>query len=122
MLPVDIYGTHARADCSWWCFAVRAGTELNPLGNSFIGIYSSDPLQQGQSGFFNGYIVGKTDVARRIAGLVPSRFVNRASCSTSSWTVSNPGGTQTFTQNLSDPFGGTGAASVSNSTPSAQRT
>src|SRR6202021_1488025 len=27
------------------------------------------PLKQGQVGFFNGYVVGETDVARRIAGL-----------------------------------------------------
>ena len=84
--------------------------------DSLYPLSTIDPFKQGQSGFYNGYVVGRTDVARRIAGLVPARFVNRATNVTSSWTISNNGGTNTFTQGLSDPFGGTGAASISNNT------
>jgi hypothetical protein len=60
-------------------------------------------------------MIGETDVARRIGGLVPARYVNRAATSTSSWTYTNYAGTQKFTQGLSDPFGGRGAASISSS-------
>ena len=94
--------------------AAGPSTQFNPMGNSFSP-YKIDPLKQGQSGFFNSYVVGRTDVARRIAGLVPTRFTNNGYSSTSSWTFSNASGAQTFTQGLSDPFGGTGAASISSS-------
>jgi hypothetical protein len=67
------------------------------------------PLRQRQSGFFDNYVVGQTDVARRIGGLVPSRFANQASSNTANWTFSSG---STFRQGLPDPFGGTGAAKI----------
>ena len=101
--PVVIGGSHPSGPA----------TNLNPVGNTFTP-FATGPLKDGQSGFFNSYVVGRTDVARRISGLIPSRFVNKGFSSTSSWVIQFPT-TVTFTQGLADPFGGTGAASVSNS-------
>ncbi len=70
------------------------------------------PLRNQQYGINGTYLVGETDVARRIAGLIPTRFANKAYSSTASWTYTNTSGVQTFKQGLSDPFGGTGAASI----------
>jgi hypothetical protein len=55
-----------------------------------------------------------TNVVRRISGVVPVRFSNitRPLTATASWSYTNLGGRQTLTQGLSDPFGGTGAASI----------
>jgi hypothetical protein len=69
------------------------------------------PLRQGQTGFFGGYEVGNTDAGRRLAGLVPSRFENNAKVDTSTWVYPVSG--TTFTQGLTDPFGGSKAASIS---------
>ena len=70
------------------------------------------PIQQGQVGFFNGYVVGETDVARRIAGLVPVRFVNLAASNPALWTTGDPRNTITLGQ--ADPFGGSYAAMATN--------
>ncbi len=94
--------------------AAGAATIFNPTANT-SNIATSSPLVQRQSGFDNGYVVGKTDVARRIAGIVPARFVNYGYSNPSNWTYTNTSGSQTFTPGLSDPFGGTGAASISSS-------
>ena len=80
--------------------------------NPFPGSTTISPLRQQQYGINRNYLVGETDVARRIAGLIPTRFANKAYPSTASWTFTNAAGTRTFTQNLTDPFGGTGAASI----------
>ena len=85
--------------------------------NQIAAHQTVSPLIQGQSGFFNGYVVGQTDVARRIAGLVPTRFTNKAFSNSSNWGYSAG---STFTQNISDPFGGTGAAKIAWSTSSQQ--
>ena len=89
-------------------------TVLNTSLNSVVGSTTS-PLRQGQVGFFNGYMVGETDVARRIGGLVSARFVNKANPNTTTWTYTNVRGVQTFTRDLTDPYGGNGAASISSS-------
>jgi hypothetical protein len=73
---------------------------------------TTSPLRSGQVGFFNNYVNGQTNVARRISGVVPVRFGNKAATATASWSYTNLGGRQTLTQGLSDPFGGTGAASI----------
>src|SRR4029077_10163438 len=73
------------------------------------------PLRNRETGFFNSYLVGQSDVARRISGLVPARFPNKAATKTSNWTYTNYSGIQTFKQGLTDPFGGTSAASISSS-------
>ena len=88
-----------------------AATVINQ-DNQIASAQTVSPLRQNQTGFFNNYLVGRTDVARRIAGLTPTRFANKAASNSASWTF--PQGTSgvTFTQNLSDPFGGTGAAKV----------
>jgi hypothetical protein len=62
------------------------------------------PIQLGQVGFFNGYLVGETDVARRIAGLVPVRFVNLAASNPALWTTGDPRNKIMLGQ--ADPFGG----------------
>jgi hypothetical protein len=70
------------------------------------------PIQRGQVGFFNGYVVGETDVARRIAGLVPVRFINLAASNPALWTTGDPRNTITLRQ--ADPFGGSYAAMATN--------
>lgn len=89
-------------------------TVLEQYNNAVVNGTIS-PLRQGQTGFFNGHVVGEEDHARRIGGLVPQRFVNKAATNTSSWSYTNSAGTQTFTQGLTDPYGGKGAASISSS-------
>lgn len=86
-------------------------TVINPVLNSFVA-YTSSPLTERQSGFFNGYVVGLTDVGRRLAALIPARFVNHAISSPSGWTFPQGSKGVTFTQGLKDPFGGTAAARV----------
>lgn len=83
---------------------------MNPL---YSAISTISPYRQGQTGFFNKYVVGQTDVARRIAGFTPSRFVNKASSDTATWRYTNIAGSQTLKQGLTDPFGGKKAASIS---------
>jgi len=94
-------------------------TVINPITN-LTNILTVSPTQQGQSGFFNSYVVGRTDVARRIAGLVPARFSNHGLSSTASWSFPQGSSGVTFTQGLTDPYGGTGAASVAFSSSSQQ--
>jgi hypothetical protein len=91
--------------------ATGPATSINPTANTFVSNTIS-PLRQRQTGFFDGYAVGLTDVGRRIAGLVPARFANNGSSSTASWSFPITRSGVTFTQNLRDPYGGTGAAKV----------
>jgi hypothetical protein len=79
---------------------------LNPFGSS----NTVSPLRLQQYGVNLNYLVGETDVARRIDGLVSTRLVNKAFSNPSSWTTAT--GSLTVTTGLADPFGGTGAASV----------
>jgi len=95
-----------------------AGVVLSQYQNTFVNS-TVNPLRNGQVGFFNGYVKGNTDVARRIAGLVPARFVNKANNNSSAWTYSNVGGT-TVTTGQADPYGGTAATKVAFNTSSVQ--
>jgi hypothetical protein len=81
---------------------------VNQYNNTFINEVDS-PQKQGQVGFFNGYVVGETDVARRVAGLVPVRFKNLAASNPALWKTNNAP-TDTITPGAVDPFGGTSAA------------
>lgn len=94
-------------------------TVINPITNA-TNTATISPMRQGQSGFFNSYVVGKTDVGRRIAGLVPARFANKANSSTASWTFPLGSSGIAFKQGLTDPYGGTDAASVAFSSSSQQ--
>jgi hypothetical protein len=94
-------------------------TIINPVTNN-TNIRTISPTREGQSGFFNSYVVGRTDVARRIAGLIPTRFTNHALSSTSSWIFPQGSTGVSFTQGLTDPYGGTNAASVAFSSSSQQ--
>jgi hypothetical protein len=94
-------------------------TVINPITNA-TNIATISPTRQGQSGFFNNYVVGRTDVARRIAGLVPARFINHALSSTASWSFPQGSTGVRFKQGLTDPYGGMGAASVAFSSSSQQ--
>ena len=78
---------------------------LNQDSMAFVNQRES-PLLHKQTGFFNGYVVGETDVARRIAGMVPVRFKNLAVSNSASWTATQFGGTTTLTTGQADPFGG----------------
>ena len=84
---------------------------LNQDKHSLVNETSS-PANQGQVGFFNGYMVGETDVARRIGGLTPARFANKVLSNPANWTVTNFSGISTLTPGQTDPFGGTQAASA----------
>ena len=68
------------------------------------------PLKQQQYGINSNYLVGETDVARRVAGFVPIGFSNLAFSNPSSWTTS--AGTVSITTGVADPFRGTGAATL----------
>jgi hypothetical protein len=81
---------------------------LNQDTTSFLNSRES-PLLTKQTGFFNGYVVGETDVARRIAGLVPVRFKNLAKSNAASWTATQFGGTTALITGQPDPFGGPNA-------------
>jgi hypothetical protein len=88
-------------------------TIINPTGGIPYQLVS--PLRQGQTGFIGGYVIGETDVARRIAGLIPARYVNRAASDPATWTYTNADGKQFLTRGKTDPFGGSSAASISSS-------
>jgi hypothetical protein len=94
-------------------------TVINPITNA-TNIATISPTRQGQSGFFNSYVVGRTDVARRIAGLIPARFANKANSSSASWMFPQGSSGVTFKRGLADPYGGTDAASVAFSSSSQQ--
>jgi len=89
-------------------------TVLNQNGQNFTAQRIS-PILSRQTGFFNGYMVGETDSARRIAGLVPVRFKNLAVSDSSSWVATKYSGATTLSTSQSDPFGGTSAAKASSS-------
>jgi len=87
-------------------------TVLNQNGQNFSAQRVS-PILSRQTGFFNGYMVGETDSARRIAGLVPVRFKNLAVSNSSSWVATQYSGATTVSPGQSDPFGGTSATKAS---------
>jgi hypothetical protein len=68
------------------------------------------PLRAGEYGLTSGYLIGETDAARRLSALVPVRFANLAYSNPSGWTTSV--GTVSITTGVADPFGGTGAATL----------
>jgi hypothetical protein len=82
-------------------------------GTDVTGTVVKSPLRQGQSGVFGHYLVGQTDVARRLAGMIPARFGNKAYSNPVSWAPALGSSGITITMGLTDPFGGTGAASAS---------
>ncbi len=71
------------------------------------------PLRAQQFGTQGNYLTGETDVARRIAGFVPVGFTNLAYSNPASWATSN--GTVSIATGVSDPFFGTGAATLTSS-------
>ena len=87
-------------------------TVLNQNGQNFSAQRVS-PILSRQTGFFNGYMVGETDSARRIAGLVPVRFKNLAVSNSLSWVATQYSGATTVSTGQSDPFGGTTATKAS---------
>jgi hypothetical protein len=87
-------------------------TVLNQNGQNFTAQVIS-PILSRQTGFFNGYMVGETDSARRIAGLVPVRFKNLAVSNSSSWVATQSSGATKLSTGQSDPFGGTSATKAS---------
>lgn len=74
------------------------------------------PLLQNQSGFFNGYMVGESDMARRLGTLVAVRFANRANTEPAIWTTANSSGENSVSPGQSDPFGGNQAGKASATT------
>jgi hypothetical protein len=89
---------------------VGPATVINPTPSAFVGGKLGPKLQR-QTGFFNGYMVGETDVARRIVGLVPSRFANRANTNSSTWTNPYPVRSRIL-RGVADPYGGKEAATA----------
>jgi len=87
-------------------------TVLNQSGQEFTA-QSTSPILSRQTGFFNGYMVGETDSARRIAGLVPVRFKNLAVTNSLAWVATQYSGATTLSHGQSDPFGGTSATKAS---------
>jgi hypothetical protein len=78
--------------------------EASDSGNTGI---TEGPQQQGQAGFFNGHVVGATDITSRDFSSTAVRFNNLAITDMSS--VTNSGST-TFTTGITAPDGTSGAA------------
>ena len=74
------------------------------------------PLLQNQSGFFNGYVVGESDVARRLGTMVAVRFPNKANTDPRTWTTTGSAGKTSVSPGQPDPFGGVEAGAVSATT------
>ena len=83
----------------------------NTLRNQAIS-----PLLQNQSGFFNGYLVGESDLARRLGTMVAVRFENRANTDPRTWTATNFSGKVSVSPGKADPFGGNQAGEASATT------
>jgi hypothetical protein len=64
------------------------------------------PLLQNQVGFYNGYLVGETDAARRLGTITTARFQNLAATDPATWTTTNYAGKNTISPKQVDPFGG----------------
>jgi len=73
------------------------------------------PLLQNQSGFFNGYVVGETDVARRLGTMVAVRFANRANTDPRTWTTTDSEKSSVSPGQV-DPFGGNQAGEATATT------
>src|SRR5450432_964923 len=86
-------------------------TVLSQYNNALIN-QRSTPLQQRQVGFFNGYVVGETDIARRLGSPAAVRFANKAVSNPSQWTATNYSGKTKIVLGQSDPFGGNLAAAA----------
>ena len=81
-------------------------------------VMNHSPLSQRQSGIFHNYLIGQTNVARRLGGLVGTRVANAASSNPSGWGAAYGSSGIRVTTGLTDPFGGSGAASVTTSSGS----
>ena len=79
-------------------------------GTNVAGAVIKSPMRNGQSGTYNRYIVGQTDMVRRMVGMVPARFANKAYSNPASWVPAGGSSGITVTTGVLDPFGGTGAA------------
>jgi hypothetical protein len=88
-------------------YVTGPGTIINP---AYFNSTTVSPKRQRETGFFNNYVEGETDVARRISGLVPSRFENKAATNPSRWSLVLSRGV--LKSGVTDPYGGTGAATV----------
>jgi hypothetical protein len=87
---------------------------INPLFG--VNNLVASPLRQRQTGFVGRRVYGDTDVARRIAGVVPVRFKNLVYADPSTWSViySDPahGSRGILKTGVADPFGGTFAGTA----------
>ncbi len=72
----------------------------------------TSPLLNQQSGFLHGYVIAKTDVARRIGGVTPARYANLAYSNPSLWAAASGSSGVTVTTGKTDPMGGTQAAQI----------
>jgi hypothetical protein len=81
--------------------------------NNSLKNQRNSPLMEDQVGFFNGYAVGESDVARRLGTIAAVRFANRAATDPRTWTTSNYAGKNSISAGQPDPFGGRGAGAVS---------
>jgi hypothetical protein len=74
---------------------VGPATVLSQYRNNFVNL-SESPLRQGQTGFFNGHVVGQDDNIGRSFSPTTVRYPNLASTSPLNWTVLS--GTATITE------------------------
>lgn len=96
---------------------VIGGFETNSIqgpATTFLNspYYSSQAVNQtilgGKIGIINNYLFAESNLARRIAGLVPVRFTNQSFANSSLYTSAG----NTITLSQPDSFGGTGAVKV----------
>ena len=87
------------------------GTMINPE-LSPGAVTTTSPLASQQNGIFHSYLIGQTNVARRLNGFSSVRATNQVNSSSSGWGAAQSSSGVTVTTGVIDPYGGTGAGSV----------
>jgi hypothetical protein len=90
---------------------IGAATILSQYAPNLQSVKVS-PLRQGQTGFFDGHVVGAADNTQRSFAPTAVRFTNWATTSALTWTYTG-GRNTTFTSGITAPDGTSGAAQAS---------
>ena len=103
----DIPGTGPQVLVSNMQFGPVIGpaTVLNQYRSNY-SLRTISPAREGQTGFFNGHVIGYRDTTARMFSPSAVRFTNLAKTDATTWTNS---GSTTFTTGITAPDGTTGA-------------
>ena len=72
----------------------------------------SNPALNGWVGTMNGYLMGNTDLARRLIAITPNPYTNQLTTPPSTWSVAPGAGGSLSIVSSADPFGGSQAGTV----------